>query len=453
MDQLILYGVDRPSDQVKKEWKRRGIGAINSIDVEKIALTRVRKLSNLLNEDYDIVDSSNDDFIGHHILRSVALADETKQIESWFINNEGAAFRNKLDRIRNSDQKNFLRILKRILFTERVYYLQDFLAKAGISNDEFRKHMHIFPSDVKKMLVIRWDYIPKVVHANRCALYYGFAIVDKYESTILTQAVHNYRMLLEQKIARLTRDEAARNALDQFESLKKAVLKEIERYSATFVGMDHIDEEVRHFPPCMCALDHMLQQGITFDRTELLQLGFFLREIGMTLNDYRRYWFKRHPNNKGKTWEEFSTSHWGSYELKHHYGAVGGGKKYKCYGCKTIQLEGFCPFHDWDFERLRDFIRAPLDEMYVGDDEQDMLDNKMKKIRRLCKKDYYGAACATEFKLRFKVKESDYVNHPIKNYYDPAKRETEKEKERLKKIEKEKSEKDEKQDAQGAPDS
>jgi DNA primase large subunit len=198
------------------------------------------------------------------------------------------------------------------------------------------------------------------------------------------------------------------------------LLKIIRKTSTAFVGIENLEEEVLFFPPCIAALDSRLSQGFHMEHYEYLQLGFFLREAGMSFKDYQRYWYFRHPSNRGKSWEEFSTSHWGDYQLRQQYGLTGGGTEYRAFSCKKAQAEAFCPFKDFNTDEIALFIQSYLEKEGITENDANRIKNGIKKIRGLVRKRYFGAACATEYELRFKEK-TDWINHPILSYYKNAK--------------------------------
>jgi len=226
--------------------------------------------------------------------------------------------------------------------------------------------------------------------------------------------------LLRMKINELSKGMSVEK-IEDFQRMAEKIYEVIKSTSTSFIGIEHLEEEAIQFPPCMRAIDWSIFNGIELERTEYLQMGFFLREAGMSLNDYLRYWYLRHPKNVGVSWDEFLSSHWGRYELPHHYGEIGGGKKYSSFGCKKIQSQGLCPFKDWKPEQLEAFIRPHLESIYITEDEVEMLESEIQHIYSMCRKRYFGAGCSTEFKLRFRVDKADYINHPIHSYYAKAK--------------------------------
>lgn len=416
-DLFVLYGVDLSPDEMKKKTREVGIAEeFEESDLEAMVLRRVEKLSKLVDDKFVLIDDGAEDVVAHLALRMISASDETGRVETWFINNECSALRNKLTQLCNANRDGFLTLLKRLLFVN-VLYLDEFQYLSGISARELSKRTGVNAS--KLYVVVDWKAVPKAVH-DKAILYKGLAVIQAKDSILISQAVKNYELLLREKIYALSR-EVTVESIERNKKTINRILENIQANSTSFVGLEHLEEETNFFPSCMRVVDLEISKGMELERSELLQMGFFLREAGMSLNDYLRYWYLRHPKNADKSWEEFLGSHWGRYELPHHYGEVGGGKKYSSMACQKIQGEGICPFKDWSFEKIEAFLKSYLNEIYPSDANKEVLEKGLSHIRAMCKKRFFGAACSTEFKLRFKVEKHDYVNHPIYLYFAKAK--------------------------------
>lgn len=418
-DLFILYGVDLSPEEMKEKTGEMNVDSeIDESDLEALIIRRVEKLSNLVKDQYEIIDDDADDVIAHLALRMISASDQSGRVETWFINNECAALRNKLVQIRNNNRTSFMDLLKRLLFTDILEPLDDFCYYSEINERRISKRIGVRVSE--SYLVLDWKAIPRAIHGDKAILYDGYAIINFYDPIIISQATRNFELLLRSKIYGLA-SKMTVDTVNYYNRMGEKLLDVIQSTSTTFIGLEHLEEETKCFPPCMRAVDLYISKGMELERSELLQMGFFLREAGMNLNDYKRYWYLRHPSNAGKSYEEFESSHWGRYELPHHYGEIGGGKKYKSMACKKIQSEGLCPFKDWLTEQLFAFIRPHLDEIYISDEEKMVLERRLNHVKRMCNKRFFGAACSTEFELRFKTENHPYVNHPIHTYFAQAK--------------------------------
>ena len=71
-------------------------------------------------------------------------------------------------------------------------------------------------------------------------------------------------------------------------------------------------------------------------------LGVFLKQLGMSAEDQKRFWYQRAVDNIGLTFEDFSAKV--GYSIDHLYGKVGSGVDYNTPKCETIISTYFCPF-------------------------------------------------------------------------------------------------------------
>lgn len=410
---------------MERQLLRNGLTlSVDERDLDTLITARIDKLSELVNEKYKFVEANKFDLIAHLALRMISATDENGRVETWFLNNEGAALRLNLAYIRNNNYRLFIGLLKKLLFCDTVMSLKDFCHRK-LDGDEnaLRKTLGIAINN--DHLVMNWYAIPSIIRKSGCIVYNGYAIVKKEVNGLITQAVRNYELMLRRKIYTLAGTVTVEK-IDYYNKFAQRLLKHIRETSTSFVGMENLEEEIKFFPPCIAGLDAKISQGFQVEHLEYLQLGFFLREAGMSFKDYQRYWYFRHPKNRSKSWEDFSTSHWGDYQLRFHFGHAGGGKEYRAYGCKKAQSDAFCPFKDYKGKELGSFLLSYLEKEYETEEEKEKLKKEIKHILSLVRKRHYGAACAIEYQLRFKKGKIDWVNHPIISYYQKIKREVKK---------------------------
>jgi DNA primase large subunit len=97
-----------------------------------------------------------------------------------------------------------------------------------------------------------------------------------------------------------------------------------------------------------------------------VQLGVFLKKMGMPVEEQLEFWFQKSVDNAGQTFEEFSRR--AGYQVRHIYGLEGGHKDYDVPACRTIQTGYFCPFSHLSSNALREglllrFPNAPENAM------------------------------------------------------------------------------------------
>ncbi len=421
---LGLFGnIDSLPEDVKNK-------VIYDNEIKKFCIYRAIKLNKVIkyfgNYDFDpndlsiprdLVIESSKDILSHIILRSVCGYDFEGKIEDWFINGECSLLRLKLIYLISKDPTYFVSVLGKLMgSTEYIMTSTDFCFYYNLNDRQFGNIFGFAPSD--DYIMIRWNLIPNIIRNRKCVMYKGMCLVDLRDNDIINTAVKRFGIELRKKI-----DDKRLSIKDDEIEFYTDIIKVIDKYlkksgATVYISMGDLNDDIKLFPICMRAIDLMIGNGSVPDRSVLIQLGFFLRECGMKLNDYLRYWYLRHPSNRDKSWEDFLSSHWGSYELPHHYGEVGGGKKYSSMSCKKIMSDGLCPYKDWEFEDIVTFLKPYFDEtIKSGIRSNDDAVKCLNKIRNLKRKGYYGACCSEEFLFRFGTDRHKYVSHPVYDYF------------------------------------
>nr|CAH7744154.1 unnamed protein product [Callosobruchus chinensis] len=155
------------------------------------------------------------------------------------------------------------------------------------------------------------------------------------------------------------------------------------------VTVDNVDRVAeQHYPLCMMHLHQCFRQNHHLKYDCKMQLGIFLKWIGMPYEDMLVFW--REEFTKKMTEEKYNKKY--EYLFKHQYGKIGGRIQYKPYTCERIQSftpavnqEHGCPFKHWDLSSLS----AKLEEE-LGDDFEQLQD-----IEDLVRAGRYIDACNT----------------------------------------------------------
>lgn len=135
------------------------------------------------------------------------------------------------------------------------------------------------------------------------------------------------------------------------------------------------------FPPCSRVLfDQFLATGY-IPHGDRLQLGLFLKALGMPVEEQLKFWY-RAVDNVGLSWEEFMKK--GGYYIRHIYGLEGSRKDYSAPKCDTIISKYFCPFAKMDFFELRKALRKINPKI---------TNEELEEIHNLCLLRDYKKAC------------------------------------------------------------
>jgi len=370
--------------------------------------------SKVKDEDYYTV-SIKDDVLGHVLLRGLASVND--KIESWFINNEAYYLKGKFLLLDSTEQ---LRLLKKIFGNGNIMTLKEYVDRNNLGERWSKTTLNIPYSERFKYYVMKWEIVHRLVGRRQCKLHDGLAFMKSGDKELGSVFMTVARFLLKQKIQQTLLPSEIRDAL--VEELEDEILDKIQDLSGSVIGYGDITEHMEKFPLCIQMLDRFLSSGKDLGHQELLQLGFFLKAVGFTIEDYRKYFFYRHPSNAGKSYEEFVSGHWGGYQLKHHFGLVGSGKSYSSFSCETIVKEGFCPYIELDGTKRRKLLESVYGEVY----DQKTLDNLINKInKRMRVKTPYNCtiACGHEFYLHYSIEHVKgrvlHIRSPL-SYYQLA---------------------------------
>lgn len=122
-----------------------------------------------------------------------------------------------------------------------------------------------------------------------------------------------------------------------------------------------------HFPLCMRHTYNMLKQDHHLKHSARLQLGLFLKAVGLKFDDAMTFW--REEFTKKIDHNAFEKVY--AYNVKHMYGKVGCMTDYSAYSCLKIIQDNVgpgdhhgCPFKHWDSSVLK----SKLTEFGMGTD-------------------------------------------------------------------------------------
>ncbi len=91
------------------------------------------------------------------------------------------------------------------------------------------------------------------------------------------------------------------------------------------------------FPPCMKALFQVLKQQHHLKHYGRLQIGLFLKGIGLTMEESLQFWKSEFTRKNDIDTEKFEKNY--AYNIRHSYGQEGKRNDYKPWNCtKTIAL-------------------------------------------------------------------------------------------------------------------
>lgn len=128
--------------------------------------------------------------------------------------------------------------------------------------------------------------------------------------------------------------------------------KDYGQVNSAKVSLSSLDLYARdHFPLCMKYVYGILKSNHHLKHESRLQLGLFLKGIGLTYEDSLAFW--RNEFTKKMDSEKFEKGY--VYNIKHTYGLVGQRTNYSAYSCIKIISTNVgpgehhgCPYKHWD---------------------------------------------------------------------------------------------------------
>ena len=288
----------------------------------------------------------NDYRLGAYLLRLVAATN--RRLEAWLIETEGDLFEYLYsDRTSVNEKRDIFKSLfgsKNVMNYEEFKYKMDEKQNEYLADLYYQFHSARGRQTSDFLTCVHFTQVPWMVSNRRGYLRKGWVISN--EISFRGSLKKAFEHILQEEV------EKAQDLLGVNESIDQAV-QEIEQNlakhtqirsqfsSAEFEGKD-LQSHPEIFPPCMIYLFSEFEKTGRLIHAHRLQLGFFLKKIGMTVDDQLHYWFEKSVDNLNITYAEFLRT--SGYQIRHLYGLEGGKKDYDVPKCSTIATSYFCPF-------------------------------------------------------------------------------------------------------------
>ncbi|KRY26579.1 DNA primase large subunit [Trichinella spiralis] len=176
---------------------------------------------------------------------------------------------------------------------------------------------------------------------------------------------------------------------------------------------------VTSFPLCMRRLYDELKSAHHLRHGGRMQLGLFLKKIGLSLNESLKFW-EYHFRPKIDA-EKFQRQY--AYSIRHNYGEEGKRADYVAYSCLKIIMNNppgigdfhgsRCPFKHCDAEHLQQLLKN------CGIHKDDI-----KNIVNYASNNHYNKACSIFFDCMHKLPEGglgEFITHP-NQYFDESRK-------------------------------
>ncbi|XP_006437991.2 probable DNA primase large subunit isoform X1 [Citrus clementina] len=358
----------------------------------------------------------NKDIISHFVLRLVYC--RTEDLRKWFLSMETALYRYRF-LLRSSEAKRALMAefdlpCKAISRTE-FENVKEKLEQVARSFDQ------PLPTADAIFYKVPFEEVPELVAGRRVYIHKGHAYVAMHQvvSLVVTQFRSNLSkalILTNRKWTSTIREQERDRLTPIVEALSMSYLGPDYSQPKEFgeISIKDLDQLARSsFPLCMRHLFDKLREDHHLKHGGRMQLGLFLKGVGLRMEDALAFWKAEFSQKVGA--ERFDKEY--AYSIRHNYGKEGKRTDYTPYSCqKIISLtpgvgdHHGCPYRHFSEENLS----AALGRMGVGSRAmEDVLD----KVRNR----HYQLACTLTFEAVHGSSCDAGINHPNQYFSDSHK--------------------------------
>ncbi|GLT38860.1 hypothetical protein SLA2020_130780 [Shorea laevis] len=358
----------------------------------------------------------NKDIISHFVLRLVYC--RTEELRKWFLSMETALFR--------------YRFLLESSEARRALMAEFNLPFKPVSNAEFenlkeklsqvaRSIGQPLPTADVIFYKVPFEEVPELVGGRRVYIHKGYAYVamNQVVSFVVTQFrshLSKALILTFRKWTSTIREQEKDRLTPIVETLNTSYLgpdysqpKELEE-----VSIKDLDQVAKtSFPLCMRHLFEKLREDHHLKHGGRMQLGLFLKGVGLKLDDALAFWRAEFSQKVGT--ERFEKQY--AYSIRHNYGREGKRTDYTPYACHKIisSTPGVgdhhgCPYKHFGEENLR----AAIERMGVG---SRAIEDIMDKVHNR----HYQLACTLTFEAVHGSSCDTGINHPNQYFSDSQK--------------------------------
>jgi DNA primase large subunit len=425
----------------------------DALDYAKVRIDRFAR-----REFWNVNGPEGDDLFAGHILLRVAVATDPR-LSAWLVEFEGDLFDYRFRKAPFSDIITVTRYLfgqNNVMPLEGLEEKLDLRIKTKyslIEVGEYSKYVKrrirtrdgrivikrerrnvTLPKGLRKYLGIHFTKAPTVVGKRQVLLLKGWAIAPifvfrggikrAFEATLKTK--------LEGIQEQIKSDKSLRPIIRELRDYIKANEKDfVKRFETKISPKGTLFQRFDLFPECLKELISILTEKGHLGHGERLQLGLFLKKLGMPMEEQKHFWYQKAVDNIGMTFEEFDSKV--GYTIDHLYGKAGSGTDYEAPKCETIITSYYCTFAQKGADELTKRIHGEFE----GKDTPTNFDQILEDLMGHVINNEPQLACAKLFELRY-GKRARKIRHPI-SYTLYAARTLKENEEKEKKVEEKKT--------------
>ncbi|RWR80005.1 putative DNA primase large subunit [Cinnamomum micranthum f. kanehirae] len=322
----------------------------------------------------------NKDIISHFVLRLVYC--RTDDLRKWFLSMETTLFRYRF-RLESPDAQRMLmsefNLSYKVLSNAELENVKDKLSQVA------RSISQPLPTSDTIFFKVPFEEVPELVASRRVFLRKGYAYVAMNQ--VVSLVVTQFRSHLSKALV-LTNRKWTSSIQEQEKGRLTPI---VEALSTMYLGPDYsqpkefaeisikdIDQVANSsFPLCMRHLFGKLREDHHLKHGGRMQLGLFLKGVGLKLDDALSFWKAEFSQKVGS--ERFDKEY--AYSIRHNYGKEGKRTDYTPYSCQKIIASTpsvgdhhGCPYRHFSEENLR----AALGKMGVGGRSMDEVLDKVR---------------------------------------------------------------------------
>ena len=345
-----------------------------------------------------------EEFAGHGLLRLVAAEDP--RVQGWLVEQEGDLFDWRFRKAKTTEIK--IEVAKYLFGEKNVIAPRDLWARFDIEKQPFKE----FKMKARRSgsMAVHFTCVPKMISSRSALLINGWvvALIDDFAGSVKSAFEKVLRTRIgesKESLDRIMRGSVSEPIME----LKKELSKIIHSMSVTSGKIEwggyKLFTRQSVFPQCMMDLyNEVMSQG-HISHEERLQLGLFLKNIGMSVDEQLLFWYEKAVDNVGMTYDQFANGAPG-YQIRYMYGLEGGRTDYSAHKCASIQDRGYCSFLHQSVANIDENIRKEIKN------PSNLQEDLMRELSRKVVDKKPGEACALMFQLRYKWR-SYPVKHPI----------------------------------------
>ncbi len=382
---------------------------------------------------WNIRGAESNDLLAGHILLRVAVATDPR-LSAWLVEFEGDLFDY---RFRKASFSDIIAVMHYFLGNDNVILLKDLEEKVDMNIQkryslvevgEYSKYIKrsiktrdgrttikrerqnvTLPKGLRKYIGVQFTKVPKVVGKRQVLLLKGWAIapIFIFRGTIKRAFETALKTKLEGIQDQIKSDKSLKPIIRELREYIKINEKAfVKRFETEISPSGKLYQRFDLFPECMNQLISILTEKGHLGHGERLQLGLFLKKLGMPMEEQKHFWYQKAVDNIGLTFEEFDSKV--GYTIDHLYGQAGSGTDYDAPKCETIITSYYCAFAQKAADEIMKRIQTEFEEKDKPTRFSQVLDDLMVNLMNNEPRN----ACAKLFELRY-GKRAKKIAHPI----------------------------------------